>query len=47
MSLRKIGGIHFLRIGRWQFSFCVVRTRPIHVNELSSCAAYQSEANHA
>lgn len=44
MSLRKIGGIHFLRIGRWQFSFCVVRTRPITVAELSRNAAYRSEA---
>ena len=47
MSLRKIGGIHFLRIGRWQFSFCVVRTKPIHVNELSSAAAYDRTTSHA
>lgn len=36
MSLRKIGGIRFLRIGRLQFSFCIVRTKPIHVSELAS-----------
>jgi len=40
MSIRKIGGIRFLRIGRWQFSFCVVRTKPVSVNELR-------EMNHA
>lgn len=34
MSYRKIGGIRFIRIGRWQFSFCVVRTKPIAVSEL-------------
>lgn len=36
MSFRKIGGIRFLRIGRLQFSFCIVRTRPIHISELSN-----------
>lgn len=38
MSLRKIGGIRFLRIGRWQFSFCVVRTKPVTVRELKEIA---------
>lgn len=22
---RRVGGLRFLRLGRWQFSFCVVR----------------------
>ena len=34
MSYRKIGGIRFIRIGRYQFSFCVVRTKPVSVSEL-------------
>lgn len=38
MSLRKIGGIRFLRIGRYQFSFCVVRTKPVTVAELKEMA---------
>ena len=38
MSIRKIGGIRFLRIGRYQFSFCVVRAKPIAVNELREIA---------
>ena len=38
MSLRKIGGIRFLRIGRYQFSFCVVRTKPVSVSELREIA---------
>ena len=27
IKLRKIGGIHFLRIGRVQFSWCVVKRK--------------------
>ena len=38
MSYRKIGGIRFIRIGRWQFSFCVVRTKRIAVSELREIA---------
>lgn len=34
MTIRKIGGIRFLRIGRLQFSFCIVRTKPIRVSEI-------------
>lgn len=30
ITTRKVGGIRFLRIHRWQFSFCRVRTlRPV------------------
>lgn len=43
MSIRKIGGIHFFRIGRYQFSFCVVRTKPIALAELCRNAAYTRE----
>ena len=38
MSLRKIGGIRFLRIGRFQISFCIVRTKPVTVRELKEMA---------
>lgn len=38
MSYRKIGGIRFIRIGPWQFSFCVVRTKPVSVRELKEIA---------
>jgi hypothetical protein len=34
MRYRKVGGIHFLRVGRLQFSFCVCRSalaeKPAH-----------------
>lgn len=43
MSIRKIGGIHFFRIGRYQFSFCIVRTKPIHTSELCGAATYDRE----
>lgn len=28
MSVKKVGGIRFVRIGRLQLSFCVCRARP-------------------
>lgn len=28
ITLRKVGGIRFLRIGRFQFSFCICRKVP-------------------
>lgn len=32
MKYRKVGGIHFVRVGRLQFSFCLCRrkTFPLH-----------------
>ncbi len=29
MSYRKIGGIHWLRLGRFRIAFCITRPRPI------------------
>lgn len=29
MRYRKIGGIHWLAIGQWRFSFCIVRRREL------------------
>jgi len=40
MSLRKVGGIHFLAIGRLRFSFCV--TKPKHVPQSDDVALAMS-----
>lgn len=28
MNMKKVGGIHFIRVGRFQLSFCKVRPKP-------------------
>lgn len=48
MSLyRKIGGLHFIRLGRLQFSFCIVTKKPAPVRTLDAAYWAKRDAEQA
>lgn len=44
---RKVGGLHFCRIGRLSFSFCICKAKPAPVRSLSRTVAVLNLASDA
>lgn len=48
LSYRKIGGLHFIRIARLQFSFCIVRKKaPVASGKLDAAYWARRDAEQA
>lgn len=47
VSMRKVGGIRFLRVGRMQFSFCRTRPAPVITAERLAMASKRAATREA